>query len=124
MTDEEFVRKLGREIEAVLSREDNDEYLVNEEQFAKYIETREFFKSLVDEEFGDEMGTIELIPKMQCADLSVKLTVISFNGEEQIAELCKILSYASAFGVDATLDGKLNMDITIPGVFYHRDSKQ
>lgn len=124
MTDIEFVRKLGRTIEAMLSREDDDEYLINEEQFMKYLEARDFLRSLADKGFGDKLIDFELVPKMQCADLAAELTVASFNGEEQIAELCRILSYASAFGIDATLDGKLHMEITIPGVFYHRDSKR
>lgn len=115
MNNIKYVKTLSEMYKTALSLKENDDYVINQSQMDKLIETIDFFSNIAKKCDG-EMKPVNLIPKEECGGVEFESIVFDIIGEE-IEALCKILSYSSAFGIDSTVDGRVCLSVTIPKVF-------
>ena len=98
-----------------LSGRNDEDYEVNQPQMDKYIELYRFFFR-VSKEFHGVIEPIKYSPKEEHGDIVVHFNLIYlFDGSVQ--EFSRVMSYASAFDISATLDGVVCMSIKVPNIF-------
>lgn len=113
--DKEYVERLSKMYAKVLSLKENDDYVINQPQMDKLIETIDFFSNIAKKCDG-ELEPVNLVPKMECGGVTASFLVFDIIGDD-IEDFRKVLGYVSAFTIDATTDGKVCLSITIPKVF-------
>ncbi len=96
------------------SRKDED-YELNEPQYAKFMLASAYFARLVGENCG-ELDEIPLEPKMCNGFISVKLRELRLEGNGK-TEFFDAISMFSSLGIDAMTDGTLCIEGVIPDVF-------
>ena len=68
MNDTEFLRMVGQLYEYALSRENDDDYILNMPQYLKLVEAQAFFTRLAEANDGT-VETVRLSPRERCAGL-------------------------------------------------------
>lgn len=114
MTDEEYVRNLGKLYNKVLSLRSNDDYIINQPQMDKLVEVLNFFIDAA-KECGGKIEPMNLEPRAEHGGVTATFLVFDIHGEK-IQEFCKAISYTSAMTIDATNDG-ICISVTVPNVF-------
>lgn len=123
LTDEELVRKLGMIYEEILSQRKDENFVVNKVQMDKLIKVLNFFlkkeKSETENDIKDNIRVqpVNLRPKEEHGYVTLSFEVFSLNGNDEVVEFCEVLKNVSAFVINADVEGRLWMEITIPYVF-------
>ena len=112
----EFVKEFGKVYEKVINLLNDDDFFVNEKQMQKFREVYEFFTKAASEYDSDEVEPPELIPREEHGGITASFIVFDIYGES-LEEFKKIVQYLSAFGIDATKDGRVRVSVTVPNVF-------
>lgn len=99
----------------------DDDYVVNPPQLQKLNEIIDFIR----ENFDDaEIIIDDTCKKEEHAWMLVTFNTFSIHGKENISkffkEFTKLLQYTSAFGIDARLDGIVEIGITVPKFYIHK----
>lgn len=116
MTDEEFVRQIGRLHNLILSIRKDENYEINQSQMDKLVNLYKFF---VSAQFGpeDNVRIENLVPAEEHGGVIATFLVFNVCGEDRIKEFCDALSGCSAFGIDSLEDGTISIECTVPYVF-------
>lgn len=114
MTNEEFIKQLGKAYEQIISIRKDDDYVVNPPQMNKFVEVAEFFTDLAEKGNG-KVDTIVLSPREEHGGVTATFLVFHIYGED-IAKFSKVISYTSAVSIDSTEDGAC-ISVTVPNVF-------
>ena len=115
MTDEQFVKNLGKLYNIVLSLRKDDDYEINQEQMDKLCALYRFFLDSADKLDG-EAELCKLVPKEEHGGVTAKFLVFDVWGEN-VQRFASVISPCSAIGVEALADGRVSIDCTIPNVF-------
>lgn len=99
----------------------DDDYVVNPTQMKKLNDIIDF----ITENFDDtEIIIDDTRKKAEHAWLLVTFNTFSIRGQENLSkffkEFTKLLQYTSAFGIDARLDGIVEVGITVPSIYIHK----
>ncbi|MCD7804873.1 MAG: hypothetical protein LUH03_06980 [Oscillospiraceae bacterium] len=100
------------------SRKDED-YELNEPQYAKFLMVSAYFTKLVRENSG-EVEQHPLEPKMCNGYISIKVKDLRLEGEKK-TEFFNAIRMFSSFGIDAMTDGTLCIEGVVPEVFVRKD---
>lgn len=115
MTNEQFVKKFGKEYLITLKNAENKDFEINEIQFQKLINLCNFFKDYINEN-GGKAENICLNPAEIHSGITAEFTVFDVSGED-LVRFCSVLKDATAFSIDSTSKGKVCLSITIPDIF-------
>lgn len=111
----EFILRMGDLYEYTMSLRNNDDYTVNQPQMDKFIKVLNFFNDCA-ESCNGFLEPVEFVPKEEHCGITAHFLVFDVFGKE-MSEFSKIISYLSAFSIDATLDGEVCVSVTVPNVF-------
>ncbi len=115
MTNEEYVRRLGKLYEKVLSLRENDDYVINQPQMDKLVEVVDFFLDTARECNG-EVEPVKLIPKEEHGDVTATFIVFDIYGDA-IQRFCDVIKHTSAITIDVAENDKVCISVTVPNVF-------
>lgn len=115
MTNEQFVKKIGKEYLITLKNTENKDFEINEAQLQKLINLCNFFKDYINEN-GGKADNVDLNPAEIHSGITAEFTVFDVSGED-LAKFCSVLKDATAFSIDSTANGKVCLSITIPDIF-------
>lgn len=117
--DLEFLKNCEAIYEALQERRNDEDYVINKVQMAKFADLVELMQK-VAEECDGKINQIELKPKATSGDIVGTFAVFDLYGKD-LEKFCKLLPAASAFGVEPRLDGTVLVEITVPDVFIHKN---
>lgn len=100
-----------------LESENNDNYIVNDDQYRKLLRAVGFFSDKVDNPDSIEIEASE--PKSLHCGITVYGLLFDFYGDA-IEQFADVIRGASAISIDATLDGEACISMTIPNVWVHK----
>ena len=115
MTDEQFVKNLGKFYNIVLSLRKDDEYEVEQEQMDKLCKLYKFFFEAANGE-GDEVSPLSLVPREEHGGVTATFLVFDVYGQ-RVQDFCHVLSACSAVSIEARTDGRIEISCTVPNVF-------
>lgn len=118
INDTEFLRMVGQIYEYALSKENDDDYILNMPQYLKLVEAQAVFTRLA--EAND--GTVEMVhlsPRERCAELEAQVLVLDLKPED-LPGFFRVLQYGTGLYVEAKTTGEVCMSMTIPDVFIKR----
>lgn len=118
MTDEEYVRILGKFMQMTFDMRDNKDYTVNPPQMDKFLDIIAFFQEIIDE-LGGEFEEITATPKEESGGLTASFVVLNVMFDK-IERFCDVMRYSSGFCIDTTLDGKTRISLSVPHVFVRK----
>lgn len=117
-SDEEYVRRLGVLYNQIMSlRKDND-YVVCRSQLDKFVEVLNFFIDMAEKSNG-HVEPVELTPKEEVGGITAKFLVFDLYGDD-VQRFSQILSYCSAVTIDADLESRVCISLTVSQVFVHK----
>lgn len=115
MTNEQFVKKFGKEYLITLKNTENKDFEINEAQLQKLINLCNFFRDYINEN-GGKADNVDLNHAEIHSGITAEFTVFDVSGED-LAKFCSVLKDATAFSIDSTANGKVCLSITIPDIF-------
>ena len=115
MTDEQFVKNLGKIYNIVLSLRKDDDYEINQEQMDKLCALYRFFLDTADKLDG-EAELCKLVPKEEHGGVTARFLVFDVWGD-RVKQFADVISACSAIGIDSLEDGRICIDLTVPNVF-------
>lgn len=115
MTDEEYVTRLGKIYQHILSLRKDSDYVINQPQMDKLIELLNYFLAKAKALDG-EVQKVNLKPAEINGGITAHFLVFDTHGED-VQRFCKVLSYCSSIGIDALESGDVCIDCTVPQVF-------
>ena len=115
MNDTEFLRMVGQLYEYALSKENDDDYILNMPQYLKLVEAQAVFTRLAEANDGT-MEMVRLSPRERCAGLEAQVLVLDLKPED-LPGFFRVLQYSTGLYVEAKTTGEVCMSITIPDVF-------
>lgn len=113
-----FDEKYGAFYEDMIASRKNEDYVVNEEQLAKFNAARELFREMCEKHGGTFKADLPE-PKVQHGDITAEVSNISFSGRE-IAAIKTIAGDSSAVAVIPLTDGTVSIEIVIPNIFVEK----
>lgn len=117
MTNEEYVIRLGKLYDKVMSIRKDSDYVVNQQQMDRLVDIMTFFLDKA-EELDGKVNRINLTPKEEHGGVTATFIVFDIYGDD-VKRFCDVMQYASAITIDSTEDG-VCISITIPNVFSHK----
>lgn len=117
MTDSEFVTKLSKLYQVVLSLRKDEDFEVNQDQMDKLVQLYRFFLDRADELDG-KVEQLRLVPKEEHSGVTATFLVFDIVGEN-IQKFCDVMRYCSAISIDTCKDG-VCISCTVPNVFVKR----
>lgn len=114
MSDEEFVRRMGKVYHNFLKMQKDEDYVINQPQMAKFCDIYEFLLETV-KKCGGKVDESVLVPREECGGINAYFTVLDIWGDS-VKKFCDVMKHASAFSIDSTNDG-ICLSITVPNVF-------
>lgn len=119
MTNEEYVRLLGKFMQMKLDSRSNDDYVVNPQQMDKFLDAVSFFKEIMDD-LGGEFEEVTAVPKAESGGITAIFNLFDtpFNKIERFRD---IIGFSTDFTAFARTDGKVCISLSIPHVFVHKD---
>ena len=118
MNDTEFLRMAGQLYEYALSRENDDDYILNMPQYLKLVEAQAFFTRLAEANDGT-LETVRLSQRERCAVLEAQFLVLDLKPGD-LPGFFRVLQYSTGLCLDAKTTGEVCMSMTIPDVFIKR----
>ena len=118
MNDTEFLRMVGQLYEYALSRENDDDYILNMPQYLKLVEAQAFFTRLAEANDGT-VETVRLSPRERCAGLEAQFLVLDLKPGD-LPGFFRVLQYSTGLCLAAKTTGEVCMSMTIPDVFIKR----
>lgn len=112
---EKIVKAFGEQYIDVLEKAEALNYCVNYTQFEKLDKIIKFFNGYIKES-GGAIESVLLTPQEIHGGLTANFGVFDISGKE-VAQFCEVLKEASAVSIDATLDNRICISITVPDVF-------
>lgn len=116
LNDREYLRRAWRVFQEEVSRRNNNDYIINEEQMEKLFSTIQFANFMVNRWGNGAVRTSSLEPRFKNGDVIVKCITFPVD-ENEMPAFRTILSYCSGFNVEPVLDDKVELTFTIPDVF-------
>lgn len=115
MTDEAYVAHIGRLYQHILALRKDSDYVINQPQMDRLVELLDYFikKAKV---LDGEVERVDLKPAQVNGDVVAQFPVFDSHGDD-VPKFCKVLSYCSAIGIDAMVDGTICIACTVPNVF-------
>lgn len=114
LTNEQYVERLGRLYEKVLSLRNDDDYAINQPQMDKLIEVLNFFLDAAQKCDG-KVEPVKLTPRAEHGGVTATFVVFDIYGDD-IQRYCDVMRHTSAITIDATEDG-ICISVTVPEVF-------
>ena len=118
MTNEEYVSRLGKLYDKILSLRRDDEYIINQPQFEKLIEVLNFFMDSAKDGSG-KVEPVKLIPREEHGGVTATFLAFDIYGEA-VQKFCEVMRFTSAITIDATTQGEVCISVTVPEVFVHK----
>ena len=118
MDDLENIKSFLDMYEKALETEDNDDYQIDLFQLGKLANAYNFFCELVNGE-GESVELEKTEPKRLHGGVTAKFYTMCLSGVE-LKRFCDIMSSASAVSIDAFLDGRAEVSLTIPNIYRHK----
>lgn len=115
MSDAEIVARLSALYKIVMSFRKDDDYEVNQDQMDKLCRLYRFFLDAAGSLDGEAELT-KLVPHEEHGGVTATFLVFDVAGD-RVKEFCEVISGCSAFGIEATDDGRVAIDCTVPYVF-------
>lgn len=115
MTNEQFVKKFGKEYLSIINKAEELNYEINEVQFEKLHNLLVFFRNYIKEN-GGSAEPINLNPREIHSGLTVSFVVFNITGDE-IQKFCDVIKNTTALSIDATSDERICISMTIPDIF-------
>lgn len=119
MNNEEYVRRLGQLYNEVMSLRKDEDYVVNQAQMEKFIDVLDFFRDMVSDDSDGEITDIDLAPKEENGGITATFIVFDVYGEN-VKRYCDVMRHCSAIGIEARLNDKICISVTVPEVFKHK----
>lgn len=114
LTDEEYVAKLGKLYDKVLSLRNDDDYAINQPQMDKLIDVVDFFLDTANKSNG-KVEPVRLLPRAEHGGVTATFVVFDIYGKD-IQKYCDVIRHCSAMTIDSTDDG-ICISVTVPEVF-------
>lgn len=115
LSDEEFCKIFACDCLKRIEDENDGNYVVNRPQWLKMVEVLDYFQRLAKKSNG-VVEPCEVAPKFLHGGVTASFTVVDIQ-EDDIPEFCKALLKTNAITIDATIDGKVCISVSIPYVF-------
>lgn len=105
-----------------MEKRKDEDYIENPPQMEKFLKLIDFLKSYCND---DDKILIESNPKkVRYGGVTAKFYTFDVNGKEKVSkflnEFVEVFQCVSAFGVDATLDGIVEISVTVPDIYIHK----
>lgn len=118
LTDEEYLARVGRLYQKVLSFRKNDDYTVNQTQMDALLKVVDFFLGLANSLDG-QVQRVDLNPAEEFGGVTATFLVFQVSGNKVI-EFCNVMRACSCIGIDTLENGDICIDCTIPNVFVRK----
>ena len=115
LSDEEFLRFVGRVYDDYLDELDDNDFEINRPQWLKMIKVLWYFTELAKKSNGT-VEPCEVQPKIQHGGVTAYFTIVDIKADD-IPKFCDVLQSTSAITIDATTDGRVCISVSIPHVF-------
>lgn len=119
LTNEEYVKRLGQLYDHIMKFRKDEDYVVNQPQMDKLVDTINFFIDIA-RQYGGDVEPVQLTPKEEHGGVTANFIVFDIHGEE-IKRFCSVVKEASALTIDATTDHQVCISLTIPNVFVPKE---
>lgn len=116
MSDEQVVKKLSALYQIVLSFRKDEDYEIDQEQMDKLCALYRFFLDTAGKLKDGEVELCKLVPKEEHGGVTATFLVFDVYGDN-VKRFAEVISVCSAIGAEATADGRVCIDCTVPGVF-------
>lgn len=114
MKDEEFVARIGRLYDRILSLRRDEDYVVNQNQMEKLVNVIDFFLD-AEKELTGEVRPVDLVPREEHGGVTAVFVVFDVFGD-QVKRFCDVMRECSAISIDVEGD-QVCISCTIPNVF-------
>ena len=114
--DMEFIQRLGKLNSLVMDNRNDEDYILNIPQFRKLVTAYEFLDEMTERGENGSIEPVRLKPKQEHGGVTANFIVFDLFSDS-ISRWGEILSCVSAVSIDATLDGKVCISLTIPNVY-------
>lgn len=114
MTNEEYVKRLGKLYDKILSLRNDDDYAINQSQMDKLIEVLNFFLDATQKCTG-KVEPVNLSPRAEHGGVTATFIVFDIYGED-VQRYCDVMRHTSAITIDSTSEG-ICISVTVPEVF-------
>lgn len=111
----EVARFWGKQLIDAMDALDDDDYVINEEQFAKFLGVILFFIKNSKGKVA-RLDRVELVPRGQHGNLNAYFPLFYASGDE-MEMFSEVIKCLSAITIDATSDEEICISITVPNVF-------
>lgn len=118
----DLIKNFGELYNRVMSLRKNDDYVVNTEQMAKFLNLVTFFLHKKEEDPDIQVDPLGFEPREQHGGVTATFIVADFSGDE-VPKLCSVLSGCSAITIDANVDSEVRISCTVPYVFVRRGER-
>lgn len=119
LSNEDWLKSLGRAYQNSLDELDDKDFVVNPPQMRKFVRAFNFFSRIAKRDKG-RIKPIKISPKERVGELEVWLPELDVYGTD-IQEFYDVIKDVSVFGADAMRDGGVEVSLNIPDVFIHKD---
>lgn len=114
----QFITGLVNAVKEMYSKMDNDDYVENPKQLAKYKKLYSFLAKKANE-LGGKVDEPNFVPKEQTGYLSSEFPVFELKGDE-IKEFFGMLKWANVMSIYSNISGDVMIDANILHVFVHK----
>ena len=112
----EFLERLSALNDLVMNNRHDEDYILNIPQFRKLVTAYEFLDEMTERGENGSIEPVRLKPKQEHGGVTANFIVFDLFSDS-ISRWGEILSCVSAVSIDATLDGKVCISLTIPNVY-------
>lgn len=115
LTDEEFCYIFGKQYNEFLREQTDEDYQINPPQWRKMLNVLKFFYELAKTSNG-KVEPCAISPRVEHGGVTAYFTVLDIR-ESDIPKFCEALMQTSAITIDATVDARICLSVSIPYVF-------
>lgn len=115
----ELLRWVNDLVNEVRDSESDSDYEVNRSQMKVFKKVVDYFKALIEPEYGEKVEYHIRSPKEKNGYITVKMQLVDFTGEhEGIVEFCNALSESISLGIYPLKNGKyFLLEMVIPDLY-------
>ena len=116
MSDVDFCKMIADYYDEYLANEKDEDYVINPPQWENLLTITEYFQKLAAK-CGGVFEPDPIVPKAMRGGVTVTLTMLDLGDVKEISEFCLAILKADAVCIDALIDGRICISVSVPYVF-------
>lgn len=115
MSNEDFVKELGKKYEEIISKRKDSDYRINEANWAKLLSVVDYLSNAA-EKLGGRLEPVVLIPREQHGYVEAIFDVFDIE-KSSIKAFTEAVRLVDVFSIEPTADDKVSIGVNINYVY-------